>query len=290
MYQEYFQLKSAPFSPTPDTHFYVENDCPPPLFQEMVEEVNRSNGFIRIVGDAGAGKTLHCRKLLNALHCHKKRYRLIHIPHPRLSEEGLLLAMAQELRISGTTLNSLRKDVICQLKQTLKESRVNVMVIDEGQTMPDDTLELLLELAELGDSTQQLLRVVLFTMPVVKEVQELPTNCRIQERVTLERTLCAFDREGMERYLDTRLQLAGYSGSPLYSKEALDALFNSTLGVPRLINLLAHKALVNTYHAKLQQVQGLQVRLAAAATEITPRIDGQDSPMGWFSRLRQRAI
>ena len=160
---------------------------------------------------------------------------------------------------------------------------------DTVQTMPDDTLELLLELTDMSRHDQKLLRVVLFTMPLDERAKDLPANRQLQDRITLERELVSFDREGVERYLETRLREAGHSGAPLYSDEAIDVLFRASKGVPRLINLLAHKSLMNAFNAKLDQVQGLQVRLAAAATEIVAPTEEPDNRIGWFSRLRRRA-
>lgn len=289
MYLEYFQLKTPPFSPTPDTRFYVESGLTQPLFLDLIEAVNQPDGFARIIGDAGSGKTLHCRKLLNALRCHKKRYNLIHIPQPRLSEEGLLLAIAQELRLQiSATRSGLRTDVVNALNHELDKPRANVMVIDEGQTMPDDTLEQLLELTEKGRHEQKLIRVVLFTMPLNEKTRDFPANRQLQDRITLERELVSFDREGVDRYLQTRLREAGHRGAPLYSDEAIDVLFRASQGVPRLINLLAHKSLTNAFNANLDQVQALQVKLAAAATEIITPPAEPENRIGWFSRLRRR--
>ena len=290
VYLESFNLSSAPFSSTPETRFYVESDQHESLFNVMINEINKADGFVRIIGEAGAGKTIHCRKLLNAFRCHKSRYRVIHIPNPRLSEEGLYLAMAQELKIkTSLTRNKLRKNLISNLsKQHTKKHRNTVIVIDEGQSMPDDTLEALTELLDHSVEGRKLLRVALFSMPLDKSQEDLPSFRLLKDRITLERELLPFDRAGITGYINSRLIKAGAAGQALYSDEAIELIAKGSKGIPRLINLLAHKSLMNAYNAKLQQVQGLQVRLAIAATEFSASDMDYHKP-NWLNRLRKKS-
>ena len=290
IYLESFNLSSAPFSSTSDSRFYVESNTGESLFNLMISEINKDDGFVRIIGDAGAGKTILCRKLLHALRCHKSRYKVIHIPNPRLSEEGLYLALAQELKIKTTsTRKKLRKSLIANLsKQQTKKHRNAIIVIDEGQTMPDDTLEALTELVDQSVDGRKLLRVALFSMPLDKTQRELPAIRQLQDRISLEREIGLFDTEGVARYINTRLKKAGVLNQELYSKEAIELISKGSKGIPRLINLLAHKSLINAYNAKLQQVQALQVRLAIAATEFSSA-DEPDFRPNWLSRLRKKS-
>lgn len=290
IYLESFKLSSAPFSQTSDTRFYVESNLHESLFNLMISAINKDDGFVRIIGEAGAGKTVHCRKLLNALRCHKTRYKVIHIPNPRLSEEGFYLAIAQELNIKTTsTSKNLRKSVIAKLrKQQAKKKRNTVIVIDEAQSMPDDTLEALTNLIDEGVEGRKLFRVALFSMPTIAAQIDLPAFRQLQDRITLEKELEPFDAAGVARYIDTRLNKVGASSHTLYSNEAIALINKGSKGVPRLINLLAHKSLMNAYNAKLQQVQGLQVRLAIAATEFST-IDETELKSSWLSRLRKKS-
>ena len=290
IYLESFNLSSAPFSSTSDSRFYVESNTGESLFNLMISEINKDDRFVRIIGDAGAGKTILCRKLLHALRCHKSRYKVIHIPNPRLSEEGLYLALAQELKIKTTsTRKKLRKSLIANLsKQQTKKHRNAIIVIDEGQTMPDDTLEALTELVDQSVDGRKLLRVALFSMPLDKTQRELPAIRQLQDRISLEREIGLFDTEGVARYINTRLKKAGVLNQELYSKEAIELISKGSKGIPRLINLLAHKSLMNAYNAKLQQVQALQVRLAIAATEFSSA-DEPDFRPNWLSRLRKKS-
>lgn len=284
MYLKHFNLSEEPFSATPDTRFYVENTKTLTLFSEMIDAINQSDGFINIIGDAGAGKTLHCRKLLNALRCHKKRYLVVHIPHSRLSEEGLYLAIAQELKIKQAPGKSLRETLIIRLTAINEQWNV-VIIIDEGQSMSDDTLEALVDLVDQGQ--KKLLRVALFSMPLEAQQKDLPAIRAIENLTTLKRDLHVFDKEGVIRYIETRLVKAGYQQDSLYSLDASLLIAKISKGVPRVINLLAQKALINTFNAKLDQVQAHQVRLAAATIDYA-MLDELDSKPSWFKRLRSR--
>ena len=290
LYLESFNLSATPFSPTPDTRFYVENSQDESLFNLMISAINTDDGFVRIIGEAGAGKTMHCRKLLNALRCHRTRYRVIHLPNPRLSEEGLYLAIAHELRIEiSSASQNLRTRLIANLSaQHTKKPPNTVIVIDEGQSMPDDTLDALTDLLDNYVEGRKLLRVALFTMPLENAQKELPAFSQLQERITLEKELGPFDDPGVARYIDSRLSKVGSVNTTLYSDEAIALICKGSRGVPRLINLLAHKSLMNAHNAKLQQVQALQVRLAIAATEFSATDQDEIKPK-WLSRLRRKS-
>ncbi len=291
MYLEHFNLSTVPFSQTPDTRFYVESDQNDSLFIKMVSAVNQDDGIVCIVGDAGSGKTIHCRKLLNALRCHQSRYTVIHIPNPRLSEEGFYLAIAHELRLKTiSTRAKLKISIIKHLaKQISKKGRNSVIVIDEAQTMPDDTLEALIGLLDITVDGQQLLRAALFSMPIDLRLADLPAMRQLQDRITLNKELAPFSNAGVHQYIETRLNKAGASGAKLYSDEAVELIAKGSKGIPRVINLLAHKSLMNAYNAKLQQVQALQVRLAIAATEFMTTDEIEFKP-SWFSRLRNKTV
>ena len=198
--------------------------------------------------------------------------------------------MAQELKIkTSSTRNKLRKSLISNLsKQQTKKVRNTVIVIDEGQSMPDDTLEALTELLDHSVEGRKLLRVALFSMPLDKAQEELPSFRQLQDRITLERELLPFDTQGVSRYIDSRLRKVGAMSQILYSEEAIALIVKGSRGVPRLINLLAHKSLMNAHNAKLQQVQGLQVRLAIAATEFSAT-EMLDQKPTWLSRLRKKS-
>ena len=176
IYLESFNLSSAPFSSTPDTRFYIETNLNESLFNQMIGAINQDDGFVRITGEAGAGKTILCRKLLNALRSHATRYKVIHIPNPRLSEEGLYMAIAQELNLeTSSTRKSLLTSIITNLsKQHTQEHRNTVLIVDEGQSMPDDTLEALTELLDHSVEGRKLLRVALFSMPPDETQRDLP--------------------------------------------------------------------------------------------------------------------
>ncbi len=288
MYLKHFNLSEEPFSATPDTRFYYEHSKTQALFSEMIAAINQADGFVRIMGEAGSGKTLQCRKLLKALRSHKKRYQVIHIPHSRLSEEGLYLAIMQELKLKPIAQKSLRESLIAHLQGINNQANTNpVIIIDESQSVPEDTLEALIELIDSGKRGMKLLRAALFSMPLEHSQSELITYQEIADRTTLTRELKAFDSDEVKRYIETRLIKAGYRQDPLYSTEALELIVKLSKGVPRLINLLAQKSLINAYNAELNQVQAHQVRLAAATID-TALLDVIEYKPNWFNRLRGR--
>lgn len=288
-YVETFNFCCSPFSATPDTRFFVETSQEESLFNLLINEVNKDDGVARVIGEAGSGKTILCRRLLNALRCHKKRYKVVHIPSPHLSEEGLYSAIAHELDLKHSSKQAnLRKNVIAHFtKQIVKNRRKTVIVIDEAQSMPDKTLRALLKLMNHNVAQSKLLRVVLFSMPIESRLKHLPANSQLQEHITFEKELSHLDSDEVKRYIQARLKRAGNSEQTLYSSEAIKLIAKGSNGVPRLINLLAHKSLLNAHEAKLQQVQVPQVQQAIATTEFRVN-NGNNRKPNWLSRLQNK--
>ncbi|MEX2131772.1 MAG: AAA family ATPase [Pseudohongiellaceae bacterium] len=270
MYLQHFGLAQYPFSLTPNTHFFLKLPSHVEVFDRLIETLENQGGFVKITGEVGTGKTMLCRKVLNALENYKHRYVTAYVPHPILSEEGIMHALAEELSVAykaNTSYYDLLKRITEQLVALNLENKCVVLFIDEAQAMPEESLEAIRLLSGASGSQKKLLQVVLFGQPELDIHIEHPSLHKLNSQIRFSYKLPALDRDGVEAYVQHRLTKAGFSGSVMFSRAALDQLYKSSRGIPRLINILAHKSLMAAYGKGQQLVDHNHVSLAVADTE-----------------------
>lgn len=275
MYLDYFHLNDRPFSLTPDTSYYYNNFSCQEAMNVVLVALNNGEGIVKITGEVGTGKTLMCRKLLNDL---PDQMLTVYLPNPLMEAQQLYRAVAQELGLDSATDVSVA-DLLNQLNTrliNLSASGRNVVVcVDEAQSMPTQTLEALRLLSNVETEKRKLLQIVLFGQPELNERLAQTELRQLRQRISFSYALGPLDFNGFQGYLSHRLQMAGYQGVPLFTVAAQRKLFKAAKGVPRLVNILAHKALMVSYGCGLHHVGASQVKAAIIDT------DGIAQPHNW---------
>ena len=270
MYLQHFGLRELPFSLTPNTHFFLNMASYHKAYNMLMVSLANAEGFIKIVGEVGTGKTMLCRKILNTLEEDKDNYVTAYIPNPVLSPKGLFLAFAEELNIEidqDVGHHRLLKAITEKLVEFSAENKQVVLFIDEAHAMPEQTLEALRLLTNIETEQVKLFQVVLFAQPELDVLLSQPSLRQLRQRITFSFEIEALDRDGVERYVVHRLATAGYNGPFLFSKRALDFLYRTSDGIPRVINILCHKALMVAFGKGERTVQIDHVKSAADDTE-----------------------
>lgn len=267
MYLDHFRLTDTPFSLTPDTGYYYNYTSCQEAFNVVLVALESGEGIVKIVGEVGTGKTLMCRKLLNDLPADTVS---VYLPNPLMEPQQLYRAVAEELDIEVEN-DSAVTDLLDRLYRRLIHlhdagQRV-VVCVDEAQTMPTQTLEALRLLSNVETEKSKLLQLVLFAQPELDERLAHRSLRQLRQRIGFSYRLKAFDFHGFSGYLEHRLHMAGYRGAPLFSRRAQRLLFRATSGIPRLINILAHKAMLASYGRGELQIGVRQIRAAIADTE-----------------------
>ena len=266
MYQTHFGLQELPFGITPDTSFAYACASHQEALNTLLVAVKNGEGFIKITGEVGTGKTLLCRKFLATLDA---TYASAYIPNPYLEPRTLLLALAEEL---GVTLakDDDQHHLIKSLTQALlgfaEQSKSVVLCLDEAQAMPIESLEALRLLTNLETEKRKLLQVVLFGQPELD--QKLAGNSvrQLRQRITFQYRLGELGRDELDYYLAHRLRVAGYRGERMFARASVRALHQASGGIPRLVNVVAHKAMLLAFGEGVHQVSRHHVRAAASDT------------------------
>lgn len=274
MYLNHFGLQEAPFGLTPNTGFYY--GLPP--HEEALQVLNwalaQGEGFIKVTGEVGTGKTLLCRKLLSELGSEERPVRLAWLPNPHLSPAELRIALALELGLAVRDQSEL--DLTDRIHRHLislhqQGSRV-VVLIDEAQALPDETLEAIRLFGNLETESSKLLQIVLFGQPELDSRLAKPHLRQLRQRIGFSYSLRPLRFDETRAYLEHRLHISGYRGAPLFGGSALRQLWRASRGIPRLINILAQKCLMLAYGQGARQIDGRLVRLAVRDTDDARRL------------------
>jgi len=266
MYESHFGLQEAPFALTPNTRYFLRARSHSDALELLLVALREREGFIKITGEVGTGKTLLCRLLLNEL---EHSAHTAYIPNPHLTPDTLYQAVAEELGVNVAgcanthqVLKALNKRLIA----LATEQRRAVLVIDEAQTMPEETIEALRLLTNLETESTRLLQVVLFGQPELDELLQRQSLRQLQQRIVFQYRLAPLDKVSVAQYLRHRLAQAGYNGGDLFTPPALRLIARSSAGIPRLVNIIAHKALLSAWGQGDRQVRRWHVTQAIRDT------------------------
>lgn len=271
MYCAHFGLRESPFGLTPDTEFAFSAVAHQEALNVLLVASASGEGFIKITGEVGMGKTLLCRRFLATL---DDQYVAAYIPNPMLEPRGLLLAIADEFD-AGADRQADNHQIIKAVNQVLldiaRRGKKAFVFVDEAQAMPVETLETLRLLSNLETEKCKLLQVVMFGQPELDDKLGQPRIRQLNQRITFQHHLGGLSKQETKQYVSHRLQVAGYVGDQLFARSAINALFRQTKGVPRLVNILAHKALLAAYGEGKSRISRQHVMRAAKDTPAAAR-------------------
>ncbi|HEX2605323.1 MAG TPA: AAA family ATPase [Oxalicibacterium sp.] len=266
MYRQHFGLREQPFGITPDTSFFFACPTYQQALNTLLIAARNGEGFIKITGEVGTGKTLLCRKFLATLDDH---FVTAYIPNPYLDPRSLMLALADELEIvleKDVDQHQLLKAINHRLLVLARDDKKVLLCLDEAQAMPLESLEALRLLTNLETEKRKLLQIVLFGQPELDEKLRQDAIRQLAQRITFHYRLQALSKDDLDFYLAHRLKIAGYAGARLFDRGAVRRLHRASGGIPRLVNIMAHKALMLSFGEGRQEVQARHVRAAAADT------------------------
>ena len=274
-YLKHFGLRELPFGITPDTSYFFACRSIQEALNTLLIAVSNGEGFIKITGEVGTGKTLLCRKFLSTL---GPGWVSAYIPNPNLEPRVVLLALAEELGLPGESIGAhrLEKELTQRLLDIARQGKRVVLCMDETQAMPLATLESVRLLTNLETEKRKLMQVVLFGQPELDRKLASASVRQLRQRITFQYTLKALARHEVADYVAHRLTIAGYSGPALFTDGALKAVHLASRGVPRLVNILAHKSLLLAYGEGARRAERRQVR---AAIDDTP---SANIPWWWW--------
>ncbi|HMB73748.1 MAG TPA: AAA family ATPase [Gammaproteobacteria bacterium] len=270
MYTEHFGLNEKPFSISPDPRYLYLSQRHADGLAHLLYGISESGGFIQLTGEVGTGKTTLVRSVLRQL---PERTEIALILNPHLSPKQFLQAICHELHLPFQQRDT-GKMLIDRLNTRLlglhAENRRVVLIVDEAQTMSPELLEQVRLLTNLETEKQKLLQIILIGQPELREVLSRPYMRQIAQRITGRYHLEPLNAADTAVYVAHRMKVAG--GRPdIFSQRAIRKLYRLSGGVPRLINIVADRALLAAYARDESRIGSRLVGRAASEVFGQPR-------------------
>jgi MSHA biogenesis protein MshM len=293
MYLEHFGLAAAPFSIAPDPEFAYPSRAQQEAHATLLQAIDGGAGFVKITGEVGTGKTLACRRLLAALAGRERRCDTAYVPNPCLTPRSLLLAVGLELNLP-LRANAPEHRMLALLDRALLKAaaadRRVVVCLDEAQAMPADALEALRRLAARATQRHKPLQVVLFGQPELDDKLARADLRALAARIASQYRLGALSVQETEAYLAHRLRVAGRAAdaAPLFPPAVAALVHRHARGVPRIVNVVAHKSLLLACSDGAPRVDPQHVRAAAADTPYARPATLLSRVVAWWQQGRMR--
>jgi len=263
VYTEFFGLNEKPFAITPDPRYLYMSARHTDALAHLLYGISESGGFIQLTGEVGTGKTTLIRSLLEQL---PEKADIALILSPQLTTVEFLATIVQELHCTPPTDRTVKAhiDVLnAHLMHAHAEGRRVVLIVDEAQTLSPELLEQVRLLTNLETSKQKLLQIILIGQPELRELLDRPEMRQIAQRITGRYHLEPLRKDDTRAYVTHRLRVAG-AQSDIFTKRAIDALYTHARGIPRLINVIADRALLAGYTKDQRTIDTRLVSEAAA--------------------------
>jgi general secretion pathway protein A len=267
----FFGIKEEPFRLTPDRDFYFPSRSHSTVADVIRYGLDTGEGFLIIYGEVGTGKTMLLRKLSTYLHSH---YDTAYIISPQLSPRDLLFAILQDLdavdeQTSNQNAPALFQKIYDYLLSRNPLGKRLLVIIDEAQNLPEDSIEQLRLLSNFETDKQKLMQILLVGQPELKTKIYKSSLRQLRQRITISETLNPLSRPEMASYINFRLNRVGRADmtpSPTVNK----IIYRYTNGTPRLVNKLMSRALLMAYAAQKQDIDKKSIKDAAESLDMTP--------------------
>lgn len=287
MYKDWFSLRDLPFRLSPDPDFIYFGEQHAEAFAHMRYGVDEGSGFVAVTGEVGSGKTTLVRALMRDLR-DAGNLAWAYIFNPVLSPVELLQTINAELGLPSRSRS--KKELTELLNEFLINQKADggntVIIVDEAQNLDPVVLEQLRLLSNLETETEKLIHIVLVGQPELRGLLARPDLRQLAQRITVRWHLEPLDREQLGEYMAKRLRVAGGDkATALFDEQAMDVLYDFSGGIPRLINILAHRSLLVAWTRGCRSVgQDETVAARAELHEVRTPLRAVP-PMGWGARL-----
>lgn len=246
MYNEHFGFLAPPFSATPDSRIFYDNELYREAFANLRYGIEWRKGLILLTGDVGTGKTTLLDKIIRDL---GSTIQVIFISYDQLNSTELIQLVSRGLGLVSdpqdrvSSIEQLRHYLIAQFRRR----HIVALLIDEAQNLSDETFESIRFLSNFQYGGEKLLQIVLTGQPELQIRLNHPKLHHLKQRIVIHSRLTSLTNDEVSRYITFRVRGAGFRGKDLFDAEVLADISLFSGGIPRLINIICDNALLLAY-------------------------------------------
>jgi len=279
-YERYFGLVESPFALTPNPRFLFKSRSITEALEHVTRALKRREALIVVTGDAGTGKTLLCRLVLQQL---EPRTFVCVITNPLLTRDDLIRQLLTDFGVvsgqPGRPEQASGHDLVRTLQQflaSLDSLRAHaVIMIDEAQHLQPEVLEQIRLLSNFETDRSKLLQIILVGQPELDRLLGTPALRQLEQRISRRYQLQPLGASEVRQYIERRLWIAHGGPDGLhdgrehtfwrvqFTAAAMRAVTSLSGGLPRVINILCDRALEVAYKRRKKSIDAAEVLSAA---------------------------
>jgi len=247
MYEKFYQLRADPFALSPNPGFCYLHPSYAKARSYMRFALHRGEGFLLITGKPGTGKTTLVKELLGELEI--SQYKVSTLVSTQLQADDLLRSVAYSygLHVTHEDKATILQELHSYLLSRRHRNLFTILIVDEAQDLPEQSLEELRLLTNMEDDNSPLLQIFLVGQPQLMEILGEPSLEQLRQRITVATALQPLDAQDVEKYVKHRLQLVGWQNDPSISPEIYPYIHQYSGGIPRKINMVCTRLLLHGY-------------------------------------------
>lgn len=277
MYEAYYHLRDKPFQLNPDPRFFYGSRGHKRAFSYLEYGLSLGEGFIIITGDVGAGKTMLVKHLLKKLE--RGHYLVANLVSTQLDADDMLRSVSAAFGLDYEHLSkaALLNNLQTFLRDTLRQGRRALLIVDEAQNLSAKAVEELRMLSNFQEGEKSLLQSFLLGQPEFRDTLQSPEMQQLRQRVIASYHLGPMDRDETMGYILHRLKTVGWHGNPSFTEDAFDAIHAFSGGVPRRINTLCDRLLLFGFLEERNQFDARAVQEVIA--DLKQEVHHQSAPV-----------
>jgi general secretion pathway protein A len=278
MYETFYGFRERPFDLTPNPRFLYLTRRHREALSNLQYGIGSRRGLTLLIGEVGTGKTTLVRAVLDESDVHG--HLIAYLNNPTLTRSEFCEFLAEAFKL-GDDAGLSKARLLRVLSQKLEEFRLQgrsvALVIDEAQSLPEELLEEVRLLANIETSTDKLLPVILVGQPELADRLTAPSLRQLRQRVGLRCNLAPLDAQETAEYIAARIRIAGGNSALVFTRQAVDAIYDHSGGIPRLISVICDNALISGFAADCRPVTRQIIEEVCRDFEL-PRRNGTPSP------------
>jgi general secretion pathway protein A len=242
MYLSFFGLREQPFGVTPDPRFLYLSEAHKEALASLYYGIEANRGFIGLIAQPGMGKTT---MLFHMLETFRTSARIAFLFQTHCNSREFMRLLLAELGCEEDTQDLVRMydEFNTRLLKIAEEGNRLIVVVDEAQNLDPEVLETLRLLSNFETSKAKLMHIILAGQPALAQKLSSPGLSQLRQRVSIVQGLAPLPASEVKNYVEHRLRIAGYRGSPIFAADVYDSIVAATEGIPRNINNFCFNAL-----------------------------------------------
>lgn len=254
MYEHFYGFKKKPFQLLPNADFLFRSKKHDLALTYLEYGIYERAGFIVITGEIGTGKTTLLNYLLRTL---KRDLPIVYLSQTCLNPDEFLRILCQEFSLphEGKGKSELIELFGKFLVEQFQKGHYVILILDEAQNFPLETLEEIRMLSNLDAGNETLLQIILVGQPALRDKLRWEGLRQLAQRVEVSYHLEPLDHGETRDYIRHRIERAEGPDPDLFSDAAIEEIYNYSRGIPRLINAICHMCLVYGMADELKKIE-----------------------------------